>query len=278
MAITYYMVQIAPLYLFLILTILCAIIAGAATSIFNKKVQVKVLRSHNEVTGFIFLAITSFYALLLSFVVFIVWGQLNQTRSNASNEGSSAMGLYRDIKFYPDTVASKTIMNAYINYVFYVVDEEFPNMAILKQSSKTPVALSRVYYEIENLKPASSFQAQLVTEMFNHLNQLDLYRGQRISSIATEVPAPIWLPLILGAIITVICSMLLDIEHRKVHIAINAMLGAFIGMFFFIIILLDHPYTGNLGIKPKAYKEIFDMEETFTTQHKEVDPITQTHK
>ncbi|MBC7384045.1 MAG: DUF4239 domain-containing protein [Bacteroidia bacterium] len=270
------MVQIAPLYLFLILTISTALIAGLATYLFNKKIQVKVLRSHNEVTGFIFLAITSFYALLLSFVVFIVWGQLNQTRANASNEGSSAMGLYRDIKYYPDPIASKKIMTAYLNYVYFVVDEEFPNMAIMKLSRKTPESLSRVYYEIENLKPGSTFQSQLVTEMFNHLNQLDSFRGQRIMSIETEVPAPIWFPLIIGAIITVICSMLLDIEHRKVHIAINSMLGAFIGMFFFIIILLDHPYTGHIGIKPKAYKEIFTMEETSSdVQQKQ---IIQSHK
>ena len=43
------------------------------TFLFRKYVKVKILRSHNEVIGFLFLAIASFYALLLSFIVLVVW-------------------------------------------------------------------------------------------------------------------------------------------------------------------------------------------------------------
>jgi hypothetical protein len=44
------------------------------------------------------------------------------------------------------------------------------------------------------------------------------------------------------------------------HLLLNALLGAFIGMFLFTIIILDHPYTGSQGIKPKSYKQIFTLE------------------
>ena len=66
------------------------------------------------------MAIASFYALLLGFVVFVVWGQLNAIQSNVSIEGSSAMGLYRDIKFYPDTNDSKQLKIVYLDFVFNV--------------------------------------------------------------------------------------------------------------------------------------------------------------
>ncbi|MBJ7428835.1 MAG: DUF4239 domain-containing protein, partial [Bacteroidia bacterium] len=144
------------------------------------------MRSHNEVTGFVFLAVTNLYALLLSFVVFVVWGQLNSTRDNVSKEGSSAMGLYRDIKYYPDSLVSKNLKMVYLNFVYNVIDEEFPNIAIMKPSRKTPESLSMVYFEIENMKPKNAFEAQLVAEMFSHLNELDTYRGLRINSMDTE--------------------------------------------------------------------------------------------
>src|ERR1035437_3959227 len=190
---------------------------------------------------FFFLAIAGFYSLLLSFVVFVVWDQLNDTRGNVSKEGSSAMGLYRDIKFYPDTTESKQLMAVYLDFVFNVVDEEFPNMEGMKQSHRTPDSFNRVFYKMEHLNPKNPFQIQLVAEMFNHLNELATYRGLRTSSIETEIPPPMWLPIILGAIITIICAMLLDIEHARMHIGLNSLLGAFIGMLLFIIILLDHP-------------------------------------
>lgn len=260
MAITYYLVQMPPILLFIILVLLFGSIAGFSTYLFRKHVPLKILRSHNEVTGFMFLSVANLYALLLSFVVFVVWGQLNSTRDNVSKEGSSAMGLYRDIKYYPDSIVSKNLKIVYLNFVFHVIDEEFPNMAVMKPSRKTPESLSKVYFEIENMKPQTAFETQLVAEMFSHLNQLDTYRGLRINSMDTEVPAPIWIPIILGAFITLIIALLLDIESVRIHIVMNTILGIFIAMFMYIIIVLDHPYTGAIALKPKAYKEIFTLE------------------
>ena len=268
MAITYYMLQIHPVLLFIFIILVGAVFGGLSTYIFRKYVRVKILRSHNEVTGFFFLAIASFYALLLSFVVLVVWDQLNETRGNVSKEGSSAMGLYRDIKFYPDTIEAKELMSVYLDFVYNVVDEEFPNMEHMKPSRRTPESFNRVFYKMEHLNPKNPFQIQLVAEMFNHLNELATFRGLRTTSMETEISPPMWLPMILGAFITIMCAMFLDIEHIRMHVLLNSMLGIFIGMFLFIIIQLDHPYTGSFSLKPKSYKEIFTMEQW----HKELHP------
>ena len=172
MAITYYMLQIPPVLFFILIISFGGIFAGTATYIFRKYRKLEILRSHNEVTGFFFMAIAGLYSLLLSFAVFVVWGQLNETQSNVSKEGSSAMGLYRDIKFYPDTVESKQLMIVYLDFIYNVVDEEFPNMEQMKTSRKTPESFDRVFYKIEHLNPKNPFQIQLVSEMFNHLNEL----------------------------------------------------------------------------------------------------------
>ncbi len=261
MAITYHMLQIPPLLLFVLIVSSMAFIAGIGTLLFRRYIKLQVLRSHNEVTGFLFLAIASFYAFFLSFVVFVVWDQLNQTHNNLTKESSSATGLYRDIKFYPDTLESKQLMVVYLDFIFHVVDEEIPNMGQRKLSQKTTESFNAVFHKMERLNPKNDFQIQLVGEMFRHLNELATLRELRSASVEAEIPSPMWLPIVLGAIITIICAMLLDIEHSRMHVLLNALLGSFIGMFFFIIILLDHPYTGSLGIKPKSYKQIFVLEQ-----------------
>ncbi|MFA6400395.1 MAG: hypothetical protein WCX31_02045 [Salinivirgaceae bacterium] len=262
------LVQIPPFLLFILIIILGGVIAGLSTYLFNKYSHYIILRSHNEVTGFLFLSIASFYAFLLSFIVFIVWGQLNETRGNASKEGSFAMGLYRDIKFYPDTVESKQLMLVYLDFAYNVIDEEFPNMKRMEQSRKTNESFNRVFYKMEHLNPKNPIQIQLVAEMFNNLNQLATYRGLRLTTSENEIPLPLWLPILFGAFITIFCSMLLDIEHRRMHIVLNSLLGVFIGMILFIIILLDHPYTGSLGINPNEYRQIFTMEQWYNELHR----------
>ncbi|MFA6126746.1 MAG: hypothetical protein WC699_05540 [Bacteroidales bacterium] len=260
-AFTYHLLQIPSFLLFVLIIALAATLAGLATYLFRKYAKLKILRSHNEVTGFLFLAIASFYAFLLSFVVFMVWGQMNEIRSNVSKEGSSALGLYRDIKFYPDTLESKQLLLVYLDFVYNVIDEEFPNMEQMKPSRKTPESFDRVFYKIEHLNPKNPFQIQLVSEMFNHLNALSTYRGLRDDSANREIPLPLLWPMILGAIITIFCAMMLDIEHARLHVALNALLSIFIAMIFYIILLLDHPYSGSFRIKPQSYKQIFTVEQ-----------------
>jgi hypothetical protein len=261
MAITYYLVQLQPLVLFLLCLVVGGLFAGLGTYLFRKFVRIKVLRSHNEVTGFLFLAIASFYGLLLGFVIFIVWGQLNETHSNISKEGSSAMGLYREIKCYPDTVESKQLMVVYLDFVFKVVNDEIPKMRTLEPSRITSEAFNSVIYKMEHLNPKTPFQTQLVVEMFHHLNELATYRGLRTASIETEIPVPIWFPILLGAFITLLCAMMLDIEHARIHVILNTLLGIFIGLLLFVIILLDHPFTGSLGLQPQSYYQIFTLEQ-----------------
>ncbi len=260
MSFTYSLLQFSPYLLFVVLTCSTAIIVGIITYLFRKYLKVQVLRSHNEVTGFIFLAVASFYGLLLSFVVFLVWDELNSTRTNVSKEGSSAMSLYYDIKFYPDTTASKKLMGAYLDYVYHVIDEEFPMMAKMQVSRKTPETLSKVYYEMEHVNPSTGFHTQLVSVMFNRLNEIATFRGLRITAMDAEIPVIIWIPILLGGTITLIFALLLDIESRTIHTVINAMLGVFIAMLIYIIIILGHPFTGSSRIDPKAYKEIFTLE------------------
>jgi hypothetical protein len=261
MAITYYMLQISPVLFFILIVSFGALFAGVSTFLFRKYTNIKILRAHNEVIGFLYLSIASFYALLLSFIVLVVWDQLNETTGNVSKEGSSAMGLYRDIKYYPDTTNTKPLLTAYLDFVYNVVDDEFPKMEHMKISRKTPESLNRVFYIMERLDPKTPKQVQLVGEMFRHLNELSIYRGLRTTSMETEISPPMWLPIILGALVTLFCTMLLDIEHIKIHILLNCLLGAFIAMFMFIIIILDHPYSGKFGLKPKSYREIFTLEQ-----------------
>lgn len=70
----YHLIQLPPFLLFILIISFGGIIAELSTLIIRKYIQLRILRSHNEITGFLFLSIASFYAFLLSFVIFMVWG------------------------------------------------------------------------------------------------------------------------------------------------------------------------------------------------------------
>ena len=260
MTITYYLNKLPPALLFVSVLTLMAFVAGFSTFLFRKYNNRKILKSHNEVTGYLFLAIANFYALFLSFMVFVCLDQLMETKTNLSHESSSALSLYRDIKLYPDTLETKNLMGVYLDFVNNVVNEELPNMEELKPSPKTTESFNRVFFTIERLHPKDDFQIQIIGGMFSHLNDLATSQGLRNGAIDSAIPPATWLALITGAIITIMCAMLLDIERIRLHILLNTLLGAFIGLFFFAIILLDQPFSHILKGSPKSYEQIFTLE------------------
>lgn len=230
--------------------------------LFRKLVKIKVQRSHNEVTGFLFLAIASFYALLLSFIVLVVLEQLNETIGIVSKEGSTAMTLYRDIKYYPDTVRSKPLKTAYLNFVFDVVDDEFPEMAPMERARGTSESFDLVFVRMAQLDPKNPHGKHAC--LWNdgaQSNTLAADRGQRITTMDVEIRPPLWMPIILGALITLLCAMYLDnIQCLRMHFILTALLGAFIGMFLFVIVCLDITISlGVFGLKPDSYMQILPV-------------------
>lgn len=261
MAITYYMLQIPPWLFFITLFVALGMCSIILTMLFSKYFKIQILKSHNEVKGYLFLATASFYALFLSFIMLVVWEQRNETKTNISKEGSAALALYRDIKYFPDSTVSNNIMAAFMDFVYKVVDDEFPKMEKLEISRETSESFNKLFYEIEHLNPQSPFQIQLVGAMFSHLNELAMHRSLRITTMEAEISPALWLPIILGWFITILCYVLLDIEHRRMNISLNFILSGIIVVFLFTIIILDHPYTGKNKIEPTSYLQIFTLEE-----------------
>jgi hypothetical protein len=251
------MLQLPPFLLLIAIVVLFAAIGVAGTYCFRKYVPLRPLRAHNEVVGYIFATLGGFYGLLLGFVVFLVWDSLNSAQSNNSREGSIARALYRDIKYYPEPAKVAALKASYIAYVQSVVNEEFPAMEALKPATAANrVTFNMVFKQMVQLNAKDAY----FSEMFQRLNELAVNRSLRILDASSSIPVEIWIPLLLGGVIILVFAMLVDVESKLLHITVNGLLGTFMGLVMYIIIILDHPFTGKLRIEPDEYKTILTME------------------
>ncbi|WP_158800348.1 DUF4239 domain-containing protein [Pedobacter sp. L105] len=254
---TYFMLQIPPSLLLVIILLLFAAIGSIGTYCFRKYVVFRPLRSHNEVVGYIFATLGGFYGLLLGFVVFFVWDSLNGAQKDASQEASSAKALYRDIRYYPQPAKVAKLKTVYLLYVHSVVEQEFPDMETMKPLDKhNRDSFNKVFETMGQLDMRDAYSAQ----MFRQLNELATYRSLRQLDSSSSIPFEIWVPLLAGGAIILVFAMLLDVESWRLHVFVNGLLGTFIGLVIYIIIILDHPFTGKMKIEPDAYKSILLMD------------------
>ena len=257
MNLVHFMLELPPYLLLTIIVLLFSSTWIACTYFFRKYVNLQPLRSHNELVGYIFAMVGGFYGLLLGFVVFLVWNSFNDAQTDSSREGSIARALYRDIKYYPEPAKVASLKDSYVAYVQSVVNEEFPAMEAMKPATATNrVAFSMVFKQMAQLNTKDAY----FSEMFQRLNELAVNRSLRSLDATSSIPPEIWMPLLLGGAIILILAILVDVESKRLHMTVNGFLGAFLGLVIYIIINLDHPFTGKLKIEPEEFKIILQME------------------
>lgn len=255
-----FMYQILQIPTFILLIVIVSLFSGVSflmTFYFRKYVDLRPKPRHNEAVSYILAIIGGFYGLLLGFVVFLVWSSFWTAQVDTSNEGSSAIALYRKIDYFPDQKQIVPIKAAYIDYVHTVVEHDFPAMKNLEPLDKVSrAALNKVFKLVGELDMENAYCVQILIE----LNELSKYRSLRQVDATSSIAVEIWVPLLLGGLIVMIFALLLDVESFRLQLLINTLLAAFIGLVIFIIIQLDHPFTGNMRIEPDEYKLILMMD------------------
>ncbi len=69
----------------------------------QRRLKSEVLRRHNDVAGFLFSAVGVLYAVVLGFVVVVVWQKYDDAVSNVENEVDAVANLYHVVDAFPTT-------------------------------------------------------------------------------------------------------------------------------------------------------------------------------
>lgn len=251
------MLQMPPAVFLFVLVLLFATMGVGGTFLYRKFIRLNMRRAGNEDIGSVFGVVGGLYGLLLGFVVFLVWDSSNSAQTNANREGSLALGLYRSIRYYPDSSRIAPLLNAYKAYVYHVVHQEYPRMEAMQPFTKEDrQAFNNVYNYLEKVNTGDSRMEQ----MFRQLEELATYRSLRHLDAVTEIPGAVWLALLAGGFLVLVFAMILDVESSQLHLVANGLLSSLIGLLIYMILILDHPFTGKLKIEPMEYRQILVME------------------
>ena len=256
MAFTYILLQLPTLLLLAMLLFFAIGISALTTQLFRKYVRLNPNGVDNEGVGFIFAAAGGLYFFLLAFTVFVVWDQYNQAKQDTETEASVAMGLYRDIRYYPDSVASEGMERVFVTYIHSVLHDEFPAMERMEESDPMDQPFNALFKMTEGLNSDAAYLNFKAEEIFRHLNEMATLRNLRTLAAYSELSYLIWIPIILGAIFIMVFAMLLDVKSSRLQMLMNMLLSALLAMAFYLILIFDHPFTGQMKIESKSFERI----------------------
>jgi hypothetical protein len=209
------------------------------------------LHANNEVAGNYLQTLGTIYAVLLAFVVFVVWQQHNETRCAVESEANDLSDFYRIIQAMTGTQRVQDCIQAYRRAV---VDEEWDAMSRGCASEKAERALEQIWQALQELEPRSGRDAILYPEALTRFNDLSDGRSHRLYCSLLRLPPSLWLLLLTNGGLVVGSMWIFGLESFSAHALMTVALAGSIGFILFLIADLDNPFWGSWLVAPDAFK------------------------
>jgi Protein of unknown function (DUF4239) len=210
---------------------------------------------HNDVAGFIYAVVGPLYAILLAFVVFVVWGHFEDAKTGAATEANEAAGIWRQAAAM-DSVNGPKLRELTITYVEDVVRDDWPLLGKYELSPKADQDAANLYNAIlalpvDNAKEQALY-SELVSEVHNLLNE----RRIRLLRTQETLHPVLWVVLLGGGVVTIAYAYIFGIESKRTHLLLIAVLAGTVASMLCMIKLIDGPFQGTVTVQPEAFEAI----------------------
>ena len=209
------------------------------------------LHANNEVAGNYLQTLGTIYAVLLAFVVFVVWQQHNETRCAVEKEANELCDLYRLVQAMVGTNQVRDSIQAYARVV---VEEEWEAMARGCSSEKAERALEQIWQALQELEPGSGREATLYQEALARFNDLSDGRSHRLYCSLLRLPPSLWLLLLTNGGLVVGSMWIFGLESFSAHALMAMALAGSIGFILYLVADLDNPFWGSWRVEPDAFR------------------------
>jgi hypothetical protein len=218
----------------------------------RKLIRRHVAEGHNDVLVPMFLTAGVIYAVLLAFMVIAMWESYDNAAANTAEEASLLVPLYRQsMDFSPDKgVEMRKLIRAYGQGV---IDQWERFRETAQGSTSARMNVDRMIYLFGTLTPASKSKEIVDAQFFQTFAQLMTDRNKRLLQAAESLSWIMWVAAVGGGIVTVGMCFVLYMDKPMPQVVMTSVLSALIGMLLLIMIILDRPFVGPLGIEPEPF-------------------------
>jgi hypothetical protein len=219
--------------------------------------RLRIKTEDSEFSGTMVQAVMVFYGLAVALIAVSVWQTYSDVSKVISEEATALASLYRDVGCYPEPARSQ-LQEKLREYTDQIIEKAWP----LQQHGQVPtegVALMDDFQKIQaSFEPDTEGRKIVHAEAFRAYNVLIQARRMRLDAVDTKLPGVLWGVVIIGAFIGLTTTFFFKVEDVRVHCIQVTLLAIFMGLVIFMILALDRPFRGELGVSADPYQLIYD--------------------
>ncbi|MBA3539370.1 MAG: DUF4239 domain-containing protein [Deltaproteobacteria bacterium] len=221
---------------------------------FRSVISLEQLRPSNSEVGTYIQTVGGIYAVLLAFVVYVVWGQFNDAHGLIHREATALVDLHRTASGLPAGTRA-AIQEGLRDYTDAVLTDEWQAMTHYDQATIDRVGhrLDEVWTAIHACRPMTECQHIVFGEVLSRFNTLTDIRTGRLTSASSRIPHAMKILLYTGAILTIGSMYLMAIDAFWVHATVTAALAGAIAHVLFLIRDLDDAFAGDWQVAKEPF-------------------------
>lgn len=219
------------------------LLAQIGLRLVRRFVPLSTLESHHEVAGFIIGVLGAIYAVLLAFVVVIMWDEYGDARASIEHEANHLNSLSHLSQGFTEEARAPLVglMRAYAQSA---IEDEWPAMQQGNASQRTQAALDNLWSAYLQIEPRTGRESALYEESLSHLNEMSASRRLRLYASRDDLPPVVQVLLWGGGLITIAFTYFFGVKSVRSQALMTAALAGVIAFILFLILALDNPFHG----------------------------------
>lgn len=204
-------------------------------------------------------AIGVFYGITVGLIAVGVWNTNSNASELVSKEAAAISALFRDVSGYPSPLRDELRADLR-QYTVFVIEKAWPAQMrgdgqVIDGGTQILDDFQRRLYSFE---VGNASQSALHTETLRAYNSLLEYRRLRIDAVGGGLSTVMWAVIWVGAAISIGIAYFFNIPDIKLHAILVALMGGFLGMVLFMIVINDKPFYGAVSLSSDPYRLILE--------------------
>jgi hypothetical protein len=258
----------------LVIVVATAITIGAMLLVRRRAPEGSYFSDGDRASG-VFGMLSTGFALLLGFVVFLAFTRYDDARAGAEAEALTVVELFQAAQLFPEQ-AQGPLSGELICYGRSVVGQEWPAMESGAAFTSINPWLLSMFQTVATVEPVSNSEQSGFDEWLGLREALDAARRDRLHAAEGIVPLPIWVVLFFTAGILLV-FMLFFADAGERALVQGFMMGAVTVVIVATLLtlgVLNHPYSPDFGgLQPSAMQRTLGTLENARTALDLSDPI-----
>src|SRR5262245_60891885 len=253
--------EIKPLYAALVMVVFIEAISLIGLFLARKFIlpRLDIDDAVNDAVSGTVQAIGVFYGITVGLIAVGVWNTNSTAGDLVSKEAAGIVALYRDTSGYPSPLREE-LRAELRDYTVFVINEAWPEQKAGRGTLVTRGTriMDEFQQRLYTFEPATPSQVALHGETLRAYNNLIEYRNLRIHAVNNSLSGIMWAVIWVGAAISIGVAYFYNIKDPKIHAILISLMGGFLAVVLFMIIVNDRPVYGAVSVSPEPYQLVLD--------------------